>query len=561
MIEDTLRDLVREAVAKAMGDLGAGDVPDDLQIEIDTPRNRRFGDFSTNVALALAGAIDRGPREVAAAVAAAIPTAGVLASAPEIAGPGFINFRVRDDWLHRSLIEAIERGATFGRTAPTGASAQVEFVSANPTGPLHVGHARNAALGDSLARLLEATGWAVEREYYFNDAGGQMDRFGASVEARYLQHLGRPASVPEDGYWGEYVVEIAGDILAEVGGALADLPPRERLERLRDEGARRVLLGIERTLERFGVRFDTYRSERDLADAGEIDAAVERLRAAGAVYEEDGAVWFRSTAYGDDKDRVLIRSNGAHTYFAADCAYLIDKLGRGFDHLVYVWGADHHGDVVRVRGAAEAMEFDPSALEIILYQFVSFLRGGEPMSMSKRAGSFVSLDELIDEVGIDAARFTLLSHSNDSAMSFDIEVVKRQSMENPVYYVQYGHARIASILRRAERNGVALRPIGEVDLAVLREEPELELLRAIADLPRLIATAAELRAPYKLAHYAQELAGRFHRFYTDCRVLSDDDGLTQARLWLCRGTKEGIANVLALLGVSAPESMEREDAA
>jgi arginyl-tRNA synthetase len=561
MIEDTLRELVRDAVAKAMGELGRSDVVGGLEIEIDTPRNRRFGDFSTNVALALAGAIDRQPREVAAAVAAAIPSAAVLASAPEIAGPGFINFRVRDDWLHRSLVEAIERGAAYSRATSTGASAQVEFVSANPTGPLHIGHARNAALGDAIARLLEASGCAVEREYYFNDAGGQMDRFGASVEARYLQLLGRPAEVPEDGYRGDYLVEVAADILAEFGDALAELPPGERLERLRDEGARRVLVGIGRTLERFGVRFDTYRSERDLAEAGEIDAAIERLRAAGAVYENDGAVWFRSTAYGDDKDRVLIRSSGAHTYFAADCAYLIDKLGRGFDRLVYVWGADHHGDVVRVRGAARAMGFDVSAIEIVLYQFVSFLRGGEPVPMSKRAGSFLSLDELIDEVGVDAARFTLLSQSNDSAMSFDIEVVKRQSMENPVYYVQYGHARIASILRRAEREGVSLRPIGDADLSLLRAEPELQLLRAIADLPRVVATAADLRAPYKLAHYAQELAGRFHRFYTDCRVLSEDPELTQARLWLCRGAKQAIANVLAVLGVSAPESMEREDAA
>jgi arginyl-tRNA synthetase len=559
MIEDTLRELVRDAVAKASGDLGLSEPPTDLAVEIEAPRNRRFGDFSTNVALALSARAGRPPREVAEALVEAMPAGGVLEAPPEIAGPGFINFRVHDDWLYRALVDVVELGEAFGRSAPNGLTIQVEFVSANPTGPLHVGHARNAALGDALARVLEAAGWSVEREYYFNDAGGQMDRFGASVEARYLQLVGRDAEVPEDGYFGEYLVEVAADIRAELGDALAELPPDERLRRLRDEGARRILAGIDRTLERFGVRFDTYRSERELADAGEVDAAIGRLRGAGAVYEAEGAIWFRSTAFGDDKDRVLIRSNGAHTYFAADCAYLVDKFSRGFDHLVYVWGADHHGDVVRVRGAAQAMGFDAAAVEMVLYQFVSFLRAGQPVGMSKRAGTFISLDDLIDEVGADAARFTLLSQSNDSAMSFDIELVQRQSMDNPVYYVQYGHARIASILRKAVGQGVELRPIESVDLSRLREESELELLRAIAQLPELVRACAELRAPYKLTHFAQELAARFHRFYAECRVLGDDEELMQARLWLCRATKQSIANVLGLLGVSAPESMVRDE--
>jgi arginyl-tRNA synthetase len=559
MIENTLRELVRDAVAKVSGDLGLVEPPEDLPIEIDTPRNRRFGDFSTNVALALSSRAGRSPREIADALVAAIPAGGVLEAPPEVAGPGFINFRVHDDWLYRALVEALTLGERYGRSAPDGRTGQVEFVSANPTGPLHVGHARNAALGDALARVLQAAGWAVEREYYFNDAGGQMDRFGASVEARYLQLTGRAADVPEDGYHGAYVVEVAAEIRSELGDSLAELPPGERMTRLRDEGARRILARNERTLERFGVRFDTYRSERELAEAGEVDAAVERLRSAGAVYEADGAVWFRSTDFGDDKDRVLIRSTGMHTYFAADCAYLIDKYSRGFDHLLYVWGADHHGDVVRVRGAAAAMGFDPAAVEIVLYQFVSFLRAGEPVGMSKRAGRFISLDDLIDEVGADAARFTLLLHSNDSAMNFDIELVQRQSLDNPVYYVQYGHARIASILRRAAQQGMELRPIDDVDLSRLREESELELMRGIADLPDLVRTCAELRAPYKLTHFSQELAARFHRFYADCRVLGEDEELTQARLSLCRATKQSLANVLALLGVSAPEAMARDE--
>jgi len=330
--------------------------------------------------------------------------------------------------------------------------------------------------------------------------------------------------------------------------------------RLRAEGARRVLAGIGDTLERFGIRFDVYRSERDLAESGEIGAAVQRLRDAGHVYEADGAVWFRATTFGDDKDRVLIRSTGAHTYFAADCAYVIDKFSRGFDHLVYVLGADHHGDEKRVRGAADALGFDREAVEFVLYQFVAFLRAGEPLKMSKRAGTFVSLDELIGEVGADAARFTLLAHSNDSAMKFDIDAVKRQSMENPVYYVQYGHARIASILRTAADRGVELRPIADVDLSLLAHDAELELLRELAEYPELVRDAAEQRAPSKLTHAAHELAARFHRFYTDCRVLSEDAELTQARLWLAWATKRVLANLLGVLGVSAPESMERADA-
>ena len=477
----------------------------------------------------------------------------------DVAGPGFLNIFTTDDWLHDVLRDIAAQGPAYGRREPTGRRVQVEFVSANPTGPLHVGHARNAVLGDAIARLLEAMGETVEREYYFNDAGAQMDRFGASVEARYLQALGREAAMPEDGYGGAYVIDIAEDIVAAQGDAYADLPPDERVRTLLAEGSRRVLEGIAATLERFGVRFDVFFSEAELARKGEIESAVERLREAGYAYESEGAVWFRSTAFGDDKDRVIVRSNGVHTYFGADCAYLIDKFSRGFDHVIYVWGADHHGDVARVKGAAEALGIDPEAVEIVLYQFVAFLRGGEAMKMSKRAGTIVTLDQLIDEVGVDAARFTLLSSSNDSAMNFDIEVVKQQTMENPVYYVQYGHARIASILRKAAERGVELRPIEEADLPLLVTDAELALLRALADAPAVQAKAADRRAPHHLTHAAQELAGRFHRFYTECPVLSEDPALTQARLWLCAGTKQVLANLLALLGVSAPEVMERAD--
>ncbi|MEX2406711.1 MAG: arginine--tRNA ligase, partial [Actinomycetota bacterium] len=517
MIEERLAELLRSAV------VAAGLLPDGspLEIKLEKPRQKEHGDFATSLPLSLAKLVGMPPREVAELIVRTLPPSDLVESA-EVAGPGFINFRVTDAWLHSALRETVERGAAYGRTEPSGRRAQVEFVSANPTGPLHIGHARNAALGDALARLLEFAGWDVEREFYFNDAGGQMDRFGASVEARYLSLLGLPAPVPEDGYHGDYVTDLAKDILEDEGPGLADLPADERMVRLRDEGVKRVLEWIRATLDRFGVRFDVFTSESVLVERGEVAEAVERLRTAGLAYEAEGAVWFRSTAFGDDKDRVLTRTDGRHTYFAADCAYLIDKFSRGFDHLVYVWGADHHGDVVRVRGAAQALGYDPSAVEVVIYQWVSFLRGGEPVAMSKRAGDFITLDQLMDEVGADAARFHLLMFSNDSTMNFDIEAVQRQSMDDPVYYVQYGHARIASILRKAAERGVALRPVEGADLSLLTHEAELDLLRAIADVPAQIHTAAEFRAPHRLTHAAQDLAARFHRFYTECPVLSED---------------------------------------
>jgi arginyl-tRNA synthetase len=558
MIEERLTALIAEAVAAAAPGLGAE--PPLPEPELQRPRQKGFGDFSTNVAMVLASQAGANPRDTAAAIVDALPPAPFLAKA-EVAGPGFINLWTTDDWLHDVVRQIVREGERYGAGAPTGQRVQVEFVSANPTGPLTIGHARNAAIGDALARLLTFAGHAVEREYYFNDAGGQMDRFGASVEARYLQLVGRDAEVPEDGYHGDYVTDLARAILDAQGAVLADLPSEERFVRLREEGASRAMEQIRVTLERFGVTFDSYFLEASLVERGEIAQAIERLREGGVVYDAEGATWFRSTAFGDDKDRVAIRSDGTHTYFGADIAYVLDKFSRRFDHLIYVWGADHHGDVARVRGAATALGFDPDRVEIVLYQFVSFLRGGQPVKMSKRAGTFVSLDELIDEVGADAARFHLLLFSNDRPMNFDIAEVARQTLENPVYYVQYGHARIASILRKAAGEGVPLDPVEDADLGLLATEAEQDLMRALADVPGLIAIAAAHRAPHRLTHAAQDLASTFHRFYTECRVVSDDAALTQARLWLSSATKQVLGSLLDLLGVSAPESMGRlEDA-
>jgi len=553
VIEDELRGWFRSGLEAAASGLGLdGDLPEPDVME---PRQKEHGDFATNVALAVASRITASPRTVAEAIVAALPPAAFVRKV-EVAGPGFINVFVTEGWLHDVLRRIATERASYGTAPRTERRVQVEFVSANPTGPLHVGHARNAVLGDAVARLLDAAGWRVEREYYYNDAGGQMDRFGASVDASYLSHLGRPTRIPEDGYHGAYIDDLGRDLAAEEPG-WAELPDEERFAAVRGAAAARVLGWIDATLARFNVRFDSYVSEAALERKGEIAQAIDQLRASGHAYESEGAVWFRSTDFGDDKDRVLVRSDGRHTYFGADCAYVIDKFARGADHLIYVWGADHHGDVVRVRGAAQALGFDPGAVEIVIYQWVSFLRGGEPVPMSKRAGTFVSLDELIDEVGTDAARFHLLLFGNDHTMRFDIEAVKRQSMENPVYYVQYGHARIASILRTAREARVPLRPIDEVDLSILVEPAETELLKALAEVPTLIAKAASLRAPHRVAHASQDLAARFHRFYTECRVVSDDAARTQARLWLCQASGTVLANLLGILGVSAPERMDR----
>lgn len=552
-IEDRLRALLGEAIAGA----GAGDrLPDPAALELAAPKAREHGDFSCNVALRLAGDLGRSPRDLAAAIVEHLPASDLIERA-EVAGPGFVNLFLTDAWLHEAVRAAIERGEGYVRAPRTGRRVQVEFVSANPVGPLHLGHARNAAIGDALAAILDAAGWTVEREYYFNDAGRQMDLFGASVEARYLQALGREAEVPEDGYGGGYVVDVAADIVRSHGDALADLPPEERARRLLAEGAERVLAMIRSSLDRFGVHFDVFFSERTLHERGDITRVVARLGALGATYDEDGAVFFRSTTYGDDKDRVLIRSNGAPTYFAADCAYLEDKFARGFDRLIYIWGADHHGDIVRVKGAASALGHDPDALEMILYQWVSLLRDGVPVGMSKRAGTFIALDELLDEVGADAARFILLSRSGDSPVEFDLELAKRQTMDNPVYYVQYGHARIASLLRTAAERGVDAGDPLAADLGLLTGEAERDLMRAVADLPGVIRAAADLRAPHRIVHSVQDLAGHFHRFYTECRVVGEEEPVARARLALALAAKRAIASALGLLGVSTPESMER----
>ena len=553
MNEEVLSSLIREAV-KASG----FDLPDDVEIELQRPRLKEHGDWSANVALALGPRVGRPPREVAEAIVANLPADPRVATV-EVAGPGFINVRLSQDSFHQVLRDVIAAGEAYGRVAAeAGERIQVEFVSANPTGPLHVGHGRWAAVGDALASVLGAAGNVVEREFYINDHGNQMDLFARSIAARYLARFGREAEVPEGGYHGAYVDELAEQIAEEHGDRWLGAPEEELVAFFREEGERRMLARQRDVLARFGVEFDVWFSERTLHESGAVDEAIAALREAGYVYEQDGAVWLRTTALGDDKDRVLLRATGEPTYLAPDAAYIRDKFGRGFDRLVYLWGADHHGYIGRLRAVTRALGFDPDRVEFEIGQFVNLFRGEEPVRMSKRTGDLVTFDELLDEVGADAARYLFLRQPVDTPIDFDIEVATRQTMDNPVYYVQYAHARIASLLRMADERGVGRGAFGDADLSLLDHPSELDLLRTLSEYPEVLRLAAHHRAPHRVARYAEEkLAVAFHRFYTDCPVLVAEPPLARARLWLAEGTRAVVANALALLGVSAPEAMAR----
>jgi arginyl-tRNA synthetase len=501
------------------------------------PRQRAHGAWSTNVALTLAGAVDRPPREIAQQIVDHLQVGGVVERV-EVAGPGFINFHLSHAALEDVVRHAVTDGVAWGTSDVAGGrTANVEFVSANPTGPLHLGHGRWVAVGDAISSLLEATGWGVTREYYFNDAGSQMEKFGASVLAAL-----EGDEPPPDGYVGSYISELAGE--------LRDT----RSTDVTEDAYGLMLRHIDATLKRLRVDFDVYFGERALHDEGRIEAVIARLREGGHVYEADDATWLRTTDFGDDKDRVLLRTGGQPTYFAADCAYLLDKIERGFDRVLYILGADHHGYVKRLLALEQALGH-ADRVEVLIGQLVTFLREGEPVRMSKRSGELVTLDDLVDEVGVDAARYTLLRQSMDTPIDFDLAEVVRNDRENPVYYVQYSHARIAGIIRTAGERGVDLPDIADAPLDLLTHESEEELIRRIGSYPEVVAFAAQERAPHRIARYAEELAEGFHKFYTECTVLSADEALTRARLALCQATRQTLVNALALLGVTAPDRM------
>ena len=537
--------------AEASGSLPAVEDPAAAPgVEVERPANPAFGDFATNLAMKLARPLRRSPLDIAEALATALRTGrdAALFAAVDVARPGFLNLRVADAAYEALVAGVLAAPAQWGRIpAVKRRKINVEFVSANPTGPLTVGNARGAFVGDLLCRVLEAGGQQVTREYYFNDSGAQINHLGASVFA-----IRRGEPVPEDGYKGAYVEQLAREVPDDVwAAATADGAQPDAV--LGGWASKRVRGMIEASLARLGVHFDVWKSEASLHDEGWVARAVQRLRDAGEVYEQDGATWFRSTAYGDDKDRVIFKSDGRPTYFAADIGYVTEKFSRGFDHLIYVWGVDHHGTVARNKNAAQAMGYNPDSYQVILIGWVRFVADGVEVSMSKRAGTFVTLDDLLDAVGTDAARWFFASRAAHVEIDFDIELARKQSAENPVYYVQYAHARIASILRKAEAAGLA--PATSV-AGLLAGEPEAALARTLSRLPEVVEDAVLAEETQGITAYATDLATEFHAFYRDARVLDETEPDRSARrLALALATKTTLANALGLLGISAPESM------
>ena len=546
-----LADAVLAAARTALtdNDLDTGVLPGTMDVE--RPRNPEHGDYASNIAMQIAKRVGRQPRELAAAIADKLRKTDGIREV-EVAGPGFLNIRLEAAATGTLARVVVEQGQRYGHgTALAGQRINVEFVSANPTGPIHLAHTRWAAVGDALHRIFVASGAEAVSEHYINDAGTQVDNFGRSLLA-----AARGEPTPENGYTGEYVAEIAQTIV-DANPGLLDRP--DPLPVFRDEGYRLMLAEMRASLERFGVHFDVWFSERTLHESGAVEHALDELRGQGHVYEADGAVWLRTTDFGDDKDRVLIRGNGEKTYLAADAAYYINKRERGFDRCLYLLGADHHGYVNRLRTLAACAGDDPDEhIDVLIGQMVSLLRGGVPVRLSKRAGNIITLDELVDAVGVDAARYSLARSSTDSPLTLDIDLITRQSNDNPVFYVQYAHARTAGVRRNAADLGIDRGT--DFDPGLLSHPREGDLLKALGDYPGVVATAAELREPHRIAHYLErDLAPAYHRFYDACRVLPQGDDpvtdLTRARLWLVEAARIVFANALGLLGVSAPDRM------
>jgi len=561
LVSDELASLVREAIAAACADGTLPPESADCAVEIETPRNRQFGDFATNAALSLAKLAGAPSRKVAECLIARMPVEGTAVDAVEIAGPGFINFRLRPDWLHDAMVAVERDGLTFGHNASMkGRRILLEFVSANPTGPISVVNGRAAALGDSLRRLFAACGADVSTEFYVNDAlnSTQIDLLGASLAGGYMQQFGATDSVPADGYQGEYLTDMAREIASEAGSVYCDLGADERAGVFRKLAAERMIGQQREDLAAFGVEFDKWFFESSLYVSGEVRAAIEQMKQAGHAYERDGALWLKTTELaGDDQDRVVVRSNDRETYVAADAAYHKNKFDRGFTHLVNIWGADHHGYVARLKAGISALGYDADRCKIILTQMVLLTRGGELVRGSKRAGDIVPLVDLVEEIGRDAARFHCLLTSYDTTAAFDLENAKRQSNDNPVFYAHYAHARCSAVLRRAAESGVELQPASEVNRALLEHPKELELLRTLAAYPREVRQAAESMAPHRLTAYVRTIGQALHQYYEECPALKDgiEPDLRAARLALFETARVVVANLLGLLGVSAPERM------
>lgn len=552
-MKETVIQGIKAALAAAVsaGDLPDGKYPDVL---LEVPPQKEFGDFATNIAMQSARIAHKSPRMIADVILKHLDAPWLEKA--EVAGAGFINFFLKHDIIYDTLCHILEQGKQYGQ-APLRAedTVQVEYVSANPTGPLHVGHGRGAAYGSALVNLLRAAGYNVQSEYYINDAGNQMNNLAASVNARYLELLGKKAEIPENGYHGADIIDTARAIIEQDGDKYLQMDEKDRLEIFKNRAYEEKLKALKRDLESFNVTFDKWFSERTLHPEA-IKKACETLKGNGNMYEKDGALWLKSTAYGDDKDRVVIRDNGVPTYLAADIAYHKNKYERQFKKLINIWGADHHGYVARVKAAMAALGLDPNQLEILLLQMVSLFRNGELVKMSKRTGQAITLNELIEEVGTDAARYFFIMRSLDTQLDFDLDLAKSHSNENPVYYIQYANARIFSIYKQIAENGDVFDMTWKnTKWDKLKEERELALIKKMAAYPEEIRKAAADRAPHRIAHFVYEMAGLFHAFYNNCHIIQSDKELEEARLALVTAVQITIANCLAVLGISAPETM------
>ncbi|MBR4909087.1 MAG: arginine--tRNA ligase [Acidaminococcaceae bacterium] len=550
-----IKSVLTEAIIKtAKAAITAGVVKDGIlpEVLLEIPPKKEFGDFATNFAMQSARALRCNPRMLAQYIVENLDCSFVKKA--EIAGPGFINFYLDPDWVYDMLAQIVEAGENYGNLPKaSGEKIQLEYVSANPTGPLHVGHGRGAAVGSALANLLKAAGYDVEQEYYINDAGNQMNNLARSVNARYLELLGQACEFPEDGYHGHDIIDTAQRIINKYGDRFLQMDEAARLEEFKTIAYQEKLAALKEDLERFNVRYDVWFSEKMLHENNKIKESCDMLLAKGYMYEKDGALWLKSTAFGDDKDRVVIRDNGVPTYFAADIAYHANKFGRGFDRVINLWGADHHGYIARMKAAMQCMGYRPEQLEILILQMVRLLRDGQEVKMSKRTGQSVTLNELIDEVGTDAARFFFVMRSIDSQLDFDLDLAKKKSNDNPVFYVQYAHARICSILRQVAEAGITVQ--GKGNYKLLTEPVEVDLIKKLGEYPEMLAEAAKERAVQHVAHYVYDLAGLFHSAYNQCRILGVNPELQQARLAMVMAVGHVVRHALSVLGVSAPEKM------
>ncbi|RFB17241.1 arginine--tRNA ligase [Bacillus sp. HNG] len=550
-VKERLKEEVKDAVLKA-GLATEEQIP---EVVLELPKDKAHGDYATNMAMQLARVAKKAPRMIAEDIVANFDKSKASIEKIEIAGPGFINFYMNNSYLTDLIPTILTAGEAYGETSVGNKQkVQVEFVSANPTGDLHLGHARGAAVGDSLSNILQKAGYDVSREYYINDAGNQINNLAKSVEARYMQALGKDAEMPEDGYHGQDIVGIGKRLAEEFGDKYVHMDEKERFDFFREYGLKYEMEKLQKDLEEYRVRFDVWYSETSLYHNGKIDRALNALREAGHIYEEDGATWFRSTTFGDDKDRVLIKNDGSYTYLTPDIAYHQDKLERGFEKLINVWGADHHGYIPRMKAAIQALGYDKDTLEVEIIQLVHLFKNGEKMKMSKRTGKAVTMRELTEEVGLDAVRYFFAMRSSDTHLDFDLDLAVSQSNENPVYYAQYAHARICSMLRSGDEMNISLD--GNYALEHINSEKEIDLLKKLGEFPAAVTEAAEKRIPHRITNYVNELAAALHSFYNAEKVL-DQDNLekTKARLALMKAVQITLQNSLKLIGVSAPEKM------